>query len=117
MSDSREPDVPRGIIEPSVEVAVTMAVADVVHARLDCAESLVPDCYPNMMEYVVNDDNCLSFAGDVAVTGASPVVFARDAAVAVTFPAVAGVLSSAVLAGGSLLMRLVWPMLGWSLAE
>ena len=100
MSDSREPDVPRGIIQPSAEVVVAMVVADVAHARLDCLESLVPDCCQNVMEDVVNDDCCLSFAGDVAVTGASPVVLQGDAAVAVTLPAVAGVLSSAVLAGG-----------------
>ena len=121
MSDSREPDVPRGIIEPSAEVVVTMAVADVAHARLDCPESPVPDCGPNMTEYVVNDDYCLSFAGDIAVSGASPIVFAGDAAGTVTLPAVAG---GTVLGrscggggGGSLQMRLLWPMLGWSLSE
>ena len=84
----------------SAEVVVAMAVADVAHARLDCPESLVPDCCQNRMEDVVNDVCCLSFAGDVAVSGASPVAFAGDAAVAVTLPAIAGVLSSTVLAGG-----------------
>ena len=43
LSDSWQLDVPRGIIQPSAEVVVAMAVADVVHARLDCPESLVPD--------------------------------------------------------------------------
>ena len=42
----------------------------------------------------------MSVAGDVALPDVSPVVFAGAAAVPVSLPAVAGVVSSAVFAGG-----------------
>ena len=50
---------------------------------------------------------------DVALPEVSPAVFAGAAVVAVSLPAITGVVSSAVCAGGgggSLLMRLLRPM-------
>ena len=89
-----------------------MAVADVAHARLDCPESLVPDCYPNMMEHVVNDDYCLSFAGDVAVSGRLWSFLRGMLLWWWPCPPLLGYCPRPFL-----LMRLLWPMLGWSLSE
>ena len=55
-------------------------------------------------------EDCLSVDVDVALPEVSPAVFAGAAAVPVSLPAITGVVSSAVFAGGSLLMRLLWPM-------
>ena len=76
----------------------------------DCSDFCVPDCFPELLESVRDTEEGLSVAADVVLPEVSPVVFAGAAAVPVSLPAVAGVVSPAVFAGGggggSLLTRL-----------
>ena len=69
-------------------------------ARLDCTDFCVPDCFSGLSGTVHDTEGCLSVAADVFLPEVSPVVFAGTAAVPVFLPAVAGVVSSAVVAGG-----------------
>ena len=112
-SDSYVPDC----WPPSAGVLVPPIGTTVNCARLDCSDICVPDCFPELLESVCDMEGGLSVAGDVALPEVSPVVFAGAAAVPVSLPAVAGVVSLAVFAGGSLLTRLLWPVKRRSLSE
>ena len=76
-------------------------VGTTVHcARLDCSDFCVPDCVPELLESVRDTEEILPVAGDVVLPEMSAVVFAGTAAVPVSLPAAAGVVPSAVFAGG-----------------
>ena len=62
------------------------------------------------LEYVRINGDCLSVGVDEVFPAVSPVVSARAAAVPMSLPAIAEVVSSAVFAGGLLLMQPLWPM-------
>ena len=68
--------------------------------RLDCSDFCVHDCFPELLESVRDTEEGLSVAADVALPEVSPVVFAGAAAVPVSLPAVARVVSSDAFAGG-----------------
>ena len=102
---------------PSVEVRVPPVWTTVNCAQLDCTDFCVPDCFSELSESVRDTEGDFPVAADVVLPEVSLIVFAGAAAVPVSLSAVAGVVSSAVFAGGLLLSRLLWSTKGWSLTE
>ena len=77
---------------------VSAVVVEVTRGWMDCTGSTVSDRLSVVAEDMNDIDECMNFAGDVAVAVTSPVVFAGNVAVAVALPAVAGAASPANLA-------------------
>ena len=100
-SDSYVPDC----WPPSAGARVPPVGTTVHCAWLDCSDFYVPE----LLESVRDTEGSLPVAGDVVLPEISPVVLAGTAAVPVSLPAVAGVMPSAVFAGGRglLLTRLL----------
>ena len=82
---------------PSVEAGVPPVGTTVHCARLDFC---IPDCVPELLGSVRVTKDCVSLDVVVALPEVSPAVFAGAAAVPVCLPAITGVVSSAVCAGG-----------------
>ena len=91
---------------------VTVVVADVAWGWMDCTGSTVPESLTVVAEDTCDINECMAFTGDIAVAGASPAVFAGDAAVAVELPAIAGAASRPFLLKWSLMIQFLWPMSG-----
>ena len=100
MSVAWKHGVPRGRIAPRPEAPVPQVGTTVVCALLDCSDFCIPDCVPEMLESVRDTKDGLPVAGEVVLPEMSRVMFAGSAAVLVSLPAITGVVSSAVFAGG-----------------
>ena len=85
---------------PSTEVRVPPVGTTVNCVHLDCTDFCVPHCFSGLSESVHDMKGGLSVAADVVLPEVCLVVFVGAAAVPVSLPAVAGVVSSAVFAGG-----------------
>ena len=80
-------------------------------SRLNRSDLCIPDCVPELLESVCDTEDSLLVASNVVLPELSPVVFAGTAAVPVSLPVVVGVVPSAVITGGGLLLtRLLRPM-------
>ena len=90
--------------------AAPLAEVEAVIVWMICLMEAGSELPVESLESVRVTQDCLSVDVGVVLPELSPVVSARAAAVSMSLPAIAEVVSSAVFAGGLLLMQPLWPM-------